>query len=165
MRRSRRLRLADLPRLLVIGVVQAAHLLGGRHHRFEGAHLLARDAEGRILVVRTTYFGPGWMLPGGRVERGESPHAAAIRETLEETGIRIRVRRLVLVDARRRSVSFVFEGEAIGGELQPAFGEIEEVGWVSRAEIAAESPRLQRLLEWCEAAGDGTRYVGLEAEG
>jgi 8-oxo-dGTP pyrophosphatase MutT (NUDIX family) len=49
--------------------------------------VLVRDDQGRILVVRTTYLGPGWMLPGGRVERSETPHAAAVRETREETGL------------------------------------------------------------------------------
>lgn len=140
-----------------------AHLFAGRYDRVEGAHVLVRDADGRILVVRTTYVAADtrWTLPGGRVERGEAPHAAAIRETLEETGIDTRIRRLVLVDARRRSVSFVFEGEALSGDLAPQFGEIAEVGWLPREEIAAESPRLHQLLVWCDEAGDGTRYIGL----
>ena len=121
MRRRRRLRAADLPRLVIGGAVAFAGLFGGRYGRIEGAHVLATDAEGRILVVRTTYLGPGWMLPGGRVERGETPHAAAVRETLEETGLHVRVERLVLVDAHRASdVSFVFRGHVEGGELEPA---------------------------------------------
>ena len=115
----------------------------------------------RILVVRTTYLGPGWMLPGGRVERGETPHAAAVRETLEETGLHVRVERLVLVDAHRASdVSFVFRGHVEGGELEPQFGEIAEAGWVDRDEIARTSPRLHRLLELIDR-GDGVVYLGL----
>lgn len=162
MRRRRRLRLADLPRLAIGGAVAFAGLFGGKYGRIEGAHVLATDAEGRILVVRTTYLGPGWMLPGGRVERGETPHAAAVRETLEETGLHARVERLVLVDAHRASdVSFVFRGQVEGGELEPQFGEIAEVGWVDREEIARTSPRLHRLLELIEGIGDGVAYLGL----
>src|SRR3989337_1451366 len=101
MRRSRRLRLVDLPRLIVGGAVQFAGLFGGRYGRIEGAHVLATDDAGRLLVVRPTYLGPGWMLPGGRVERGETPHAAAVRETREETGLEVAVHRLLLVAADR----------------------------------------------------------------
>ena len=162
MRRSRRLRLVDLPRILVGGAVQFAEMFGGRYRRTEGAHVFATDDEGRILVVRTTYLGPEWMLPGGRVERGETPHAAAAREALEETGMRVRVDRLLLVDAHRaRDVSFVFGARVDGGELAPQFGEIAEVGWVSRQEIDETAPRLRRLLELIERADGGVTYVGL----
>lgn len=162
MRSRRRIRLVDIPRLLVGGALQFAGLFGGRYRRFEGAHVLASDADGRILVVRTTYLGPGWMLPGGRVERGETPHAAAARETREETGLDSVIERLVLVDARRgRDVSFVFAGRVAGGELDPQLGEIAEVGWVPREEIARTSPRLHRLLEIIDEAGDEVAYMGL----
>jgi ADP-ribose pyrophosphatase YjhB (NUDIX family) len=162
MRRRRRLTLADLPRLLVGGIVEFAGLFGGRYRRTEGAHVLATDADGRVLVVRTTYLGPGWMLPGGRVERGETPHAAAARETREETGMEVIVERVLVIDARRAvDVSFVFAARVIGGELNPQLGEIAEVGWLPRRELEATSPRLHQLLEQIDAAGDGVSYLGL----
>jgi ADP-ribose pyrophosphatase YjhB (NUDIX family) len=162
MRRSRRLRIADIPRLIVGGAFAFAGLFGGRYGRIEGAHVLATDAEGRILVVRTTYLGPGWMLPGGRVERGETPHGAAVLETREETGLHTRVDRLLLVDAHRaRDVSFVFRGRVEGGELQPQLGEIAEAGWLDRDEIARTSPRLHRLLELIDQADGGVAYLGI----
>jgi ADP-ribose pyrophosphatase YjhB (NUDIX family) len=163
MRRSRRLRLADIPRLLIRIVIEVAGLFGSRYRRTEGAHVLVRDERGRVLAVRTTYLGPGWMLPGGRVERSETPHVAAARETREETGIEVRVDRLLLVDGhRRRNVSFVFGGTLLGGALAPQFGEIAEVGWLSREEIASSSWRLNRLLEHLEAAEGRVSYLGLE---
>ncbi len=162
MRRSRRLRWTDLPRLLVSGAVQFAGLFGGRYRRTEGAHVFLTDDSGRVLVVRTTYLGPGWMLPGGRIERGETPHDGAARETQEETGLSVIVERLVLVDARRgRDVSFVYAGRVVGGEMQPQFGEIAEVAWVDREEIARTSRPLHQLLELIDAAGDGVAYFGL----
>jgi len=164
MRRSRRLRLVDIPKLLVGGAVQFAALFGGRYRRVEGAHVLATDGDGRILAVRTTYLGPGWMLPGGRVEHGEMPHEAAARETREESGIEVVVERLVLIDARRgRDVSFVFAGRAVGGTLDPQLGEIAEAGWLTRAEIKATSPRLHGLLWYIDRAErDGEIYLGLD---
>lgn len=162
MRRRRRIRLRDVPAILVGGVVAAAELLGGRHRRIEGAHVLALDGAGRVLVVRTTYMGPGWMLPGGRVERSESPHAAAARETREETGLEVRIDRLLMVDAHRsRDTGFVFAGTVIGGELEPQLGEIAEVGWLERSEISTTSPKLARLLRILDGAGEGIIYRGL----
>ncbi len=161
LRRRRRVRLVDVPRLLVGGVVQLGALFGGRYQRIEGAHILVTDAAGRILVVRSTYMGPGWMLPGGRVERGETPQAAAERETLEETGLEVAVERLLLVEAfRPKDVSFVFGACLVGGTLDPQLGEIAEVGWLSREELAASSPRLLRLLGLIDAAGEGIAYRG-----
>lgn len=123
--------------------------------------MLAVDDAGRILAVRMTYLGPGWMLPGGRVERRESPGEAAARETLEETGLQVRIGRLRAVDARHsQGVSFIFDGEVTGGRLEPQFGEIAEAGWLERDEIAASSPRLHRLLELIDGAGEGTVYLG-----
>lgn len=59
---------------------------------WQGASVLARDAEGRALMqLRDTREGiaaPGkWSLFGGGVEPGEALEAAARREFLEETGI------------------------------------------------------------------------------
>lgn len=166
MRRNRRLGLADFPRLVVGGAVQFSGLFSGRYERSEGAHVLAADDEGRILVVRTTYLGRGWMLPGGRVERGESPHVAAVRETREETGLDVEVHRLLLVDARvPSSVSFVFAGSVVGGDLEPQFGEIAEAGWVGRDEIASTSVGLEQLLIQIEGAGEGVAYLGIGPSG
>jgi ADP-ribose pyrophosphatase YjhB (NUDIX family) len=165
MRRRRRIGLVDVPRLLIRVVLELAGLFGGRYRRTEGAHVLVTDAAGRILAVRTTYLGPGWMLPGGRVERSETPHRAAVRETREETGLEVTVDRLLLIDAHRRSsVSFVFGGRLVGGELSPQFGEIAEVGWLDREEIATTSWRLDGLLDRIDEIGEGIAYWGLEPE-
>jgi ADP-ribose pyrophosphatase YjhB (NUDIX family) len=158
MRRRRRLRSTDIPRLLIGFLVGVAGLFSGRYARVEGANVLAIDEHGRVLVVRPVYSRE-WMLPGGRVERGETPHAAAIRETSEETGLDVVLDRLALVDARHpRDTSFVFEGHVTGGELEPQLGEIAEVGWIDRDEIVRTSPGLHRLLAYAEAE---LPYIGL----
>lgn len=41
-----------------------------------------------------------WTLPGGRVEHGEDPFDAVIREVAEETGCQAEVERLLGVDSR-----------------------------------------------------------------
>jgi ADP-ribose pyrophosphatase YjhB (NUDIX family) len=55
------------------------------------------DARGRFLMVkRGNPPAQGrWSIPGGRVEPGESDEQATAREVLEETGLAVRVGRLV----------------------------------------------------------------------
>lgn len=69
---------------------------------FWGAHLYFRltramtlgvraavlDGEGRVFLVRHTYT-PGWHLPGGGVEVGESLEEALAKELREEASIRM----------------------------------------------------------------------------
>lgn len=52
-----------------------------------GAGALVVDG-GRALFVRE---GDTWLLPGGRLEAGESPEEGAIREVEEETGIDVEI--------------------------------------------------------------------------
>lgn len=52
---------------------------------FVVAAVVVRDDDGRVLVVRkagTSRF----MLPGGKIEAGETPAQAALRELREEVG-------------------------------------------------------------------------------
>ena len=58
---------------------------------------IVHDRVGRLLLIqRGREPGRGlWSLPGGRVEPGESEHEAIEREMAEETGLRVRVVRLV----------------------------------------------------------------------
>jgi ADP-ribose pyrophosphatase YjhB (NUDIX family) len=53
-----------------------------------------RDEQGRLLLIHKIDNGY-WALPGGGMDLGESIADAAVRETLEETGIEIEVTGLV----------------------------------------------------------------------
>lgn len=52
----------------------------------EGVSMIARDLDGRVLLVRHSYGPEGWFFPGGGIKRGEPPERAAAREFKEETG-------------------------------------------------------------------------------
>jgi 8-oxo-dGTP pyrophosphatase MutT (NUDIX family) len=52
------------------------------------------DGHGRILFQEKS-GGEGWSLPAGLMEPGEAPERALLREVAEETGLIVRVRRLL----------------------------------------------------------------------
>ena len=51
-----------------------------------GTRTAVFDGQNRVLLVQHSY-GPGWLLPGGGVERGETIFRSAAREIREEAGI------------------------------------------------------------------------------
>ena len=86
--------------------------------------------QGRTKVLLTRRADNGlWCLPGGGMDPGESAEETCIRETLEETGLHVRVTRLVGVYTspnimiryadgnRTQPVTFSFEAEIVGEEL------------------------------------------------
>ncbi|MCA3559860.1 MAG: NUDIX domain-containing protein [Aestuariivirga sp.] len=48
--------------------------------------VVLKEQAGEVLLVRHGYA-PGWLLPGGGVERGEALAQSAVREVREEAGI------------------------------------------------------------------------------
>ncbi|HEY9603262.1 MAG TPA: NUDIX domain-containing protein, partial [Allocoleopsis sp.] len=48
----------------------------------------------KLLLTRRTDNGR-WCLPGGRMDAGEEAAEACIREVLEETGLHVRIERLI----------------------------------------------------------------------
>ncbi len=78
--------------------------------------------DGGIVLVRRAIeprYGK-WVFPGGYVDRGESLEAAAIREVKEESGLDVRLTRLVGVYSYPGNtvIVIVYAGEVTGGSLQ-----------------------------------------------
>lgn len=84
-----------------------------------GALVFVSEGD-RILLVRWRSKGRFWSLPGGTVETGESIEQAAVREVREETGLEVRIGRVIGVYSRPAdgSVAVTLEGKVIGGNLK-----------------------------------------------
>jgi len=91
------------------------------------------DADGCVLLARTTYGEQSIGPPGGRIEDGESPVAAVRREFKEETGLDVAVGRLIgfysFTDEDHETRVYAFLCSIIGGELRIPRDEISEVLW------------------------------------
>jgi ADP-ribose pyrophosphatase YjhB (NUDIX family) len=112
------------------------------------ANTVVVDEAGRILLIRRT-DNDNWALPGGAMDLGESLPQAAVRETLEETGIHVEITGLVGIytdpkhvilytsdGEARQEFSVVFTARPVGGEPTPS-SESREVHWVDRDEVPA----------------------------
>jgi ADP-ribose pyrophosphatase YjhB (NUDIX family) len=86
-----------------------------------------------------------WSLPGGSIERGETPSVAALRELKEETGIAAEIEglldsiELAAADDDGRPVTWrlaIFYGRYGGGSLQPG-SDAANVRWVVLADLEA----------------------------
>ncbi|WP_051570958.1 NUDIX domain-containing protein [Cryptosporangium arvum] len=117
------------------------------------AAVLFTDGDGRVLLVEPTYK-PDWEIPGGTVERNESPRAAAAREIEEELGLRVAPGRLLVVDwvpprgTRTEGLMFVFAGEFPGDavvRLPP--DELRSWAWCGPDEVDTRmAPQLARRV-------------------
>ena len=78
------------------------------------------EVEDRIVLIRRKHPPPGWAIPGGFIDAGERAQDAAVREAMEETGLRVALTGLLGVysdparDPRRHTISMVYIGKAEG---------------------------------------------------
>ena len=105
------------------------------------------DEQSRVLLVRQTADGL-WSTPGGVIEPDETPAAAVVREVEEETGLKVRIVRLLGVFGgpdfvvsypngdRSQYLSAIFECAVLSGSLRPDGDETDDLTFAGPAEIA-----------------------------
>ncbi len=94
----------------------------------------ARPGSGRRIAVVHRPEYDDWSLPKGKLDAGESAPAAAVRETLEETGHTARLGRYLQhveypLGARRLKHVDYWEAEATGGAFAEN-SEVDELRWL-----------------------------------
>jgi ADP-ribose pyrophosphatase YjhB (NUDIX family) len=120
------------------------------------------ERDGVVLLTRVSPGGPGgglWTLPGGGLDFGEEPEAAAIREVDEETGYGVDIGELIGVHSavlepgrtvsghRVQTVGILYRGTITGGELRlEDDGSTDLAAWVPFGELD-DLPSVD-LLTW-----------------
>jgi ADP-ribose pyrophosphatase YjhB (NUDIX family) len=96
--------------------------------------------DGQVLLVHPTYKNT-WDIPGGYVERGESPAAACRRELSEELGVDCKPRQLLAVgwapsEPEGDKLLFLFDGGALNTErIALNSQELDDLEWVEPARL------------------------------
>lgn len=116
-----------------------------------GVRGLVTDPQGRVLLVQHTYI-PGWYMPGGGVERGETAELALARELQEEAGVHV-LARPVLLSVHSNEIHhprdhvLVYRVTAWETCQASAQGEIHAVGWFAPDALPATiSPATRRRI-------------------
>ncbi len=103
----------------------AAYAICVRHDQILLARWVSQDRSDRH-----------WTLPGGKVEHGEGPLDAVVREVAEETGYDVEVEALLGVDSRtprasHHNVGIYYRVRIVGGVLRhEADGSTDRAEWV-----------------------------------
>ena len=122
--------------------------------RFHDVTLFILDPSRRLALIRKPQFGPGiWRPPGGGIHPGEAFENGAVREALEETGLRVELRGyLVRTQAvfRNRGRELPWQTHVVLAETADTVieagdpAEIEAARWGTLEELAG--PLRERLL-------------------
>ncbi|WP_406179516.1 NUDIX domain-containing protein [Streptomyces sp. NBC_01006] len=135
------------------------------------AAAIVSDERGRVLIVNPVYK-ERWNLPGGHIEEGELPAAAARREVREEIGLDLEIGDLLVTAwvtrAEGSHVFYVFDGPELSPEQQQAItlqeSEIGEIRFCLPEDISPSMVPPFALAIWRKAlkAREDNRAVYLE---
>ncbi|SOB81565.1 NUDIX hydrolase [Streptomyces sp. 1331.2] len=101
--------------------------------------------EGRVLMVRRRVSEGqlSWQFPAGKIETGESPEEAAVRETAEETGLGVAAVKLLgeRVHPKTGRLMSYTACEIVSGTAEVVdTDELDALAWVTLAEIPEYVP-------------------------
>lgn len=119
---------------------------------FVGAVVMQAD---RILLVRQSAGHPlegQWTVPWGRVEKGESPAHAAIREAWEEGGVHAAVEGLLgvqeLPGPQEGGVALVYLCSHVSGDPEPKDRETDAAGYFAPSSLGTLTEPVEPWSDW-----------------
>ena len=128
----------------------------------------------RFLLVQERKHGQRWYLPAGRAEPGESLAEAAARETLEESGVKVRLTGVLRVEhspsPRRARLRAIYLAEPSGDTKtkQEPDDESLRAEWVSLSELdqyEMRGPEVEQLLRYVADGGKCSPLDIIQEEG
>lgn len=116
----------------------------------------------RFLLVHERQFDQGWYLPAGRVEPGETLTEAALRETLEETGVPVVLDGVLRIEHSPRPegtarVRVIFVGHPAADVPPKSIADEESLGaaWYSVGDLDDLPLRTSEVCEILRYVHDG----------
>lgn len=109
------------------------------------------DDRQQVLLLRREVF-VLWDLPGGAIEKGESPADAAVREAHEESGYRIEIERLVgrylcqSIYSAGDQLTHTFRARVVGGKAKHFGLETTGLHWFPVGALPRGVEPLQRQM-------------------
>ena len=110
---------------------------------------VVRNSEGRVLLLRHRMWPPDrqWGCPTGYANKGEVFEDTVVREVREETGLHVKIGRLLHVKSGYKlRVEVAYEAEFTGGTLTIDSVEILEAKWFSPHDLPDGVQESHRLL-------------------
>jgi 8-oxo-dGTP pyrophosphatase MutT (NUDIX family) len=113
-----------------------------------GVRAIVVHRDQKVLLLRHTYR-DGWHLPGGGIERGESPEAAVIREVREEANVFVegRPKLFAVYLSEYQGVDdypLLYIVGSFRSEPPKANSEIAEIGWFHVDQVPPETTAATR---------------------
>lgn len=133
------------------------------------ALVVCQHPETKKFLMVQEFANIGYWLPGGKVDAGEDPKDAAIRETLEEAGIHIRLVGLIRMEHIVRNgylrLRFVFLAEPkVLSQLPKSIPDYESVGavWCDYHELSDIPLRGNEPIHYFRHVVDGQPVASLD---
>lgn len=107
------------------------------------------DEQGRILLFRHTYRKFEWGIPAGGLEYNEQPDRAIVREFLEETGMQIKVEKLLVAESSKedRNISLIYLCTIVSGSFIES-SEISEMKYFDVNDLPQMLLAEKNLIRW-----------------